>query len=108
MEKNIEQSQQCPKKCYSVFALSKTTICRWYADFQHGRTDTNDAEHSCRSNEAVISENINQVLKIVMNNRKLKVCEIAEMVNISTGSAPMILQKNWAQKKGLFPNGCHI
>ena len=92
----IINNQQWLEKSYPDCAPSKTTICRWYADFKRGRTDTNDAERSGRPNEAVTPENIKQVLKIVMDDRKLKVRGIAKMVNISTGSASTILNKNWA------------
>ena len=71
MGKNTVQAQQRLEKCYPNCAPSKTTICRWYADFKRGRTDTN---------EPVTPENIKQVLKIVMDDRKLKVREIAKMV----------------------------
>ena len=91
--KNTVQAQQCLEKCYPDCDPSKTTICRWYADFKRGRTDTNDAERSGRPNEAVTPENIKQVLKIVMDDRKMKVREIAKMVKISTGSASTILNE---------------
>ena len=61
MGKNTVQAQQWLEKCYPDCALSKTAICRWYADFKRGRTDTNDAERSGRPNEAVTPENIKQV-----------------------------------------------
>ncbi len=94
MGKNSGQAQQRLEKCYSNCCTpSKTTICRWYVDFKCGHTDTNDADRSGRPNEAVTQENNRQVLKIIMDDQKLKVCEIAEMVNISTGSAPMILHE---------------
>ncbi len=83
MGKNTMQAQQLLEKCYSDPAPLETTICQWYADFKCGHTDTSDAEYSGRPNEAVTPENIKQVLKIVMDDCKLKVCEIAEMVNIS-------------------------
>ena len=63
------------------------------------RTDTNDAEHTGGPNEAVTLENIKQVLKIVMDDRKLKVREIAKMVNILTGSASTILNEKLDVKK---------
>ena len=94
MGKNTVQAQQWLEKCYS-----KSTICRWYSDFKRGRIDTSDAERSGRPIEAVISENIKQVLKIVMDDRKIKVREISEMVNISTGSAFTILRENLGMKK---------
>lgn len=99
MGKNTVQAQQWLEKCYPDSAPSKTTICRWYADFKRGRTYTNDAERSGRPNEAVTPENNKQVLKIVMGDRKMKVREIAEMVNISTGSAFTILHQKLAMKK---------
>ncbi|XP_035223201.1 uncharacterized protein LOC118195963 [Stegodyphus dumicola] len=100
MRKNTVQAQQWLEKCYPYTAPSKTTICRWYADFKHGRTDTNDVALSGRSNEAVAAENVKQVLKIVMNDRKVP--EIAEMVNISTGSAYMNLHET-LRMKNVFP-----
>ena len=90
MGKNTVQAQQWLEKCYPECTPSATSICRWYADFQPGRTDRNDAERSGRPNEAVNPKNIKQVLKIMMNDRKLKVREIAKMVNISIGNASTI------------------
>ena len=100
MGKNTVQAhQQWLEKSYPDCAPSKTTIFRWYANFKHGRTDTNDAERSGRPKKAVTPENIKQVLKIVMDNRKLKVCEIAKIVKISTGSASTILNEELSMKK---------
>ena len=58
MGKNIVQAQAWLEKYYPNSAPSKTTIKRWFADFKHGRTDTDDAKRTGRPNEAVISENI--------------------------------------------------
>lgn len=99
MGKNTVQAQQWLEKRYPDSTPSKTTICRWYADFKRGRVDTNDAERSGRRIEAVTPENTKQVLKIVMGDRKIKVREIAKMVNISTGSAFTILHQKLAMKK---------
>ncbi len=44
-----------------------------------------------RPNEAITLENIKQVLKIVIDDYKLKFCETAGMVNIYTVSASAIL-----------------
>ena len=97
--KNTVQAQQWLKKCYPDCAPSKTTICRWYADFKRGRTNVNDAERLGRPNEAVAPENIKQISKIIMYDRKLKVRKIANMVNISTGSASTIFINNLGMKK---------
>ena len=96
---NTVQAQQWLEKCYPDSAPSKTTICRWYADFKRGRTDTNDAERSGRPNEAVIPENMKKILKVVMDNRKVKLREIADIVKISFGSVFIILHKHLGMKK---------
>ncbi len=43
-KKNTIQTNQWLDKCYSDFAPSETMVKRWYADFKHCCTDTNDAE----------------------------------------------------------------
>ena len=65
---------------------SKTTICRWYAEFTRGRTDTEDAELSGRPNEVGTPETMKKVHQIVFENRKLKLREIADTLKISYGS----------------------
>ena len=57
---------------YSDSAPLETMVKRWYADFKHGCTDTNDAECLGHPNLAV-------------GNDKLKLCEIVEKMNISKG-----------------------
>ena len=42
--KNTVQTKQWLDKCYLDSALSETMVKRWYSDFRHGCTDTNDAE----------------------------------------------------------------
>ncbi len=46
MGKNNVHAQQWLEKCYLDTASSKTMICRWYGNFKHGCTDTNDEERS--------------------------------------------------------------
>lgn len=63
MKKNTVQTQQWLEKCYPNCAPSKTTICRWFTEFQRGRTSTDDAERSGRPNSAVTPENIKKSTK---------------------------------------------
>ena len=92
------QAQQWLEKCYGDSAPSKATICRWYAEFKRGRTDTEDAERSGRPNEVVTPETIKKVHQIVFENRKLKVREIADILNIY-GSVYAILHEHLSMRK---------
>ena len=100
MQKNTVQAQQWLEKCYGDSAPSKTTICRWYAEFKRGRTDTEDAERSGRPNEVVTPETINKVHQIVFENRKLKLREIADTLKISHGSVYAIVYEEAVVKVG--------
>lgn len=79
MKKNTVQTQKLLEKCYNESAPSKTTICRWFSEFKRGRTDTDDAERSGRPYEVATPENINKTLEIILNNRKVKLQEIADI-----------------------------
>ncbi|XP_035224375.1 uncharacterized protein LOC118197016 [Stegodyphus dumicola] len=95
-------------KRYPGSASSKTTICHWYADFKRSRPDTNDATLSGSPNEAVTPENVKQVFKIVTNDHKVKAREIAEMVNLSTGSACTILHEKLGMKNVFSQRGPRV
>ena len=93
------QSQQWLEKCYRDSALSKTTICRWYAEFKRSPTDTEDAERSGWPNEVVAPETRKKVPQIVFKNRKLKLREIADTLKISHGSVYAILHEHLSMRK---------
>ncbi|XP_049820041.1 protein GVQW3-like [Aethina tumida] len=103
MGKNTVEAQQRLEKHYPDSSPSKPMICRWYTEFKRGRTDTNNAERPGRPLEAVSPENVSEVLKIIMINRKVKVREIAEMTQISSGSVFTILHEKLSRKK-VFPH----
>ena len=75
MRKNTVQAKQRLDKCYSDSAPSETVVKRWYADFKHGCTDTNDAKCSGHPKHQKLH-------KLVLANRKLKLQEIAEELKV--------------------------
>ncbi|GFS56081.1 integrase catalytic domain-containing protein [Trichonephila clavipes] len=79
-------------------------VTRWYVDLKSGRTDTKDAELSGHPNSTVVSENIKQVHKIVLADRKLKLCEIEEYLKISKGSIFTILHDHLSKHKTSPPS----
>ena len=101
MVKNTVQAKQWLEKCYGDSAPSETTIKRWFADFKCGRRDTDDAERKC-PNEAVTPENIKKIHKIVLNDRKVKLRELADIVEISKERVGFILHEH------LNMSGCRV
>ena len=74
-------------------------VKRWYADFKRGLTGTNDAERLGRPNSAVVTAITKKLHKLVLADRKLKLCEIAVGLNISEGSVFTILHEHLSMRK---------
>jgi histone-lysine N-methyltransferase SETMAR len=74
-------------------------IHKWFTEFRCGRASTEDAERPGRPNEVTTPEMINKIHDIVLNDPKVKVREIAEIVSISTERVLNILHEHLAMKK---------
>ena len=64
-------------------ALSFTTVKHWMAEVKRGRASCQDEHRSCRSNEVTTPEMVKKNHKMVLDDRQLKVRELADMVAIS-------------------------
>lgn len=100
--KDILSAQQWLEKCYmdSIGSNDSRLKC-WFQTLSHWYKD---AERSGVPNDAVTRGNIKQVLKIWIDDRKVKVLEIPEMVNISTKCVYDFTPKI-RHEKGLFQMG---
>ncbi|XP_031639731.1 protein GVQW3-like, partial [Contarinia nasturtii] len=83
MGKNTVQTKQWLDKCYPDSAPAQSNIKYWFREFKRGRTDTDDAQRSGRPKEVVTPENIKKIHKIILNDRNVKLSEIAETLKIS-------------------------
>ena len=82
-KKNTVETKVWLDKHYSDFAPAKSTVEKWFAKFKRGEMTTEDDARSGRPKEAVTDENIKKVHKIIFDNRKVKLIEIAETLKIS-------------------------
>ena len=99
MGKNTVEAKQWLDKRYKDFEPGKSTIIDWYAKFKRGCTNTDFAERSDRPKLAVVPKNITKIHKMVLRNRKLKMNEIADTLQISKGSVFTILHKSLGMRK---------
>ena len=99
MGKNTVEAKQWLDKRYGDSAPGKSTIIVWYAEFKRGHTNTDDAERSGRPKSAVVPENITKAHKIVLGDRKLKLREITDTLQISEGSVFTILHESLGMRK---------
>ncbi|XP_033229876.1 histone-lysine N-methyltransferase SETMAR-like [Belonocnema kinseyi] len=72
---------------------------RWFTEFRCGRTSTSDAERSGRPKEVITPEIVDKIHEIILDDRIVKVREVAEAVGISTERVHLILHEYLDMKK---------
>lgn len=80
-------------------APSNATVYNWFAEFKRGRTSTSDAERSGRPKDASTKENIAKIHDLVLKDRKLKLREISQIVNISHNTVFHIIHNDLGMRK---------
>lgn len=74
-------------------------IEKWFTEFRCGRSSTSDAPRSGRPKDAQTPEIIDKIHAIVLADRRLKINEIADMVNISGERVHNILHEHLGMRK---------
>ena len=85
----VKNEIKCNKVCemlttaYDESAMSKTRVYEWYKRFQDGCEDVEDDE---RPSTSTTHENVENVKEMVMNDRRITIREVADLVGILIGS----------------------
>ena len=80
-------------------ALPFTIIKYWVAELKRDHTSCQDEHHSGRPNEVTTTEIVKKIHKMVLDNRQLKVRELADMLTISKSAVNRILTENLDMRK---------
>ena len=84
---------------YSNSALSYGMVQKWFTEFHCGRTSTKTIPSRGRPNKITTPEMINKIYDIVLNDLKVKVREIAEIVSSLTDRVVNILYTHLCMRK---------
>ena len=84
---------------YGDSAPSLTTVKFWAAEFKRGRKSLGDDEQSGRPKTATTDENIAKVHQMVLDDCRIKVREIGEVMNISKERVCHILNQHLVMRK---------
>lgn len=102
----LTKEDQCPKnihqrmlRVYGDSAPSYATVKRWSAEFKRGRQSLEDDPRSGRPVEVTTDEMCTAVEELVMENRRIKVAEIAQTLDISSGTVETILHMKLGMTK---------
>jgi transposase len=82
-----------------------STIKEWAAEFKRGCTSLEDDPCEGRSKSATTTEIIEQVHDVVLDDRRMKVHEIAETIGISKECVGYILHEE-LDMKSVAQDGC--
>ena len=99
MGKNTVEAKAQLDNHYTDSDPGKSTIIEWYAEFKRDRTNTEDAPRSGRPKEVVTPENIKKFHKIVLENRKVKLQEIANTLKILKERVGFIWHEHLSMRK---------
>lgn len=82
--KTITETKTKFDKYYRDSSLSIAIIHKWFTEFRCGRTSTNDTVRLGRPNEVITPKMIKEIHDIVLEDRRVKVREIIDIVKICT------------------------
>jgi hypothetical protein len=97
--KSPQESKEKLDKHYGESAPSIRMVYKWFQNFWRGRMSTNDAELSGRLVVATTPEIFDKIHDMVMDDRKLKVQEIASALGISSEWVYNILHQHLNMRK---------
>ena len=79
------------KKCFGESTLSRTQVFEWHKAFSEGHEVIENLPDASRPPTSVNDDNIEKMKKIVLENRRVGIREVAEALNISCGSTQHIV-----------------
>ena len=84
---------------YKDHAPSMTTIRYWFNEFKRGRTSVFDEERAAHPIEATTGDMVKKIHDIVLADRRLKIREIVDIVDILTERIQNILHEKLVMTK---------
>ena len=77
---------------YGDSSPKSSTVAKWSTEFKRGRDSLEDDPRPGRPADAISQEMIDRAERLVLNNRRFKVAELASECGISNGSVYTIIQ----------------
>jgi predicted HTH transcriptional regulator len=87
------------QKAFGDETMSQKNFYKWYKDFKEGRERVDDLERSGRPTTSIDEQHIKKIKELVLENRRLTIRDLADMLAISIGSVQAILKDHLCLRK---------
>ena len=87
---------------FSYEVLSRTSVYRWYGEFNRGRSSLQNKFREGRPKSVVVLETIDAVRQLILQDRYVTYREILTTLGISGTSIHSILHEHLTVKQNLF------
>ena len=94
-----KEIHRCMADVYGDSSPKYSTVAKWSAEFKHGRDSLEDDPRPGRPADIISQEMIDRVERLVLNNRRIKVAELASECGISNGSVYTIIHEHLGMSK---------
>ena len=84
---------------YGDSSSKYSTVAKWSAEFKHWRDSLEDDPKPGHPADVISQEMIDRVERLVLNNRRIKVAELASECGISNGSVYTIIHEHLGMSK---------
>ena len=78
---------------------SRTSVCRWYSEYNRGRSSLQDEYHEDRTKSVVVPETIDAVRQLILQDRHVTYREIETTLGVRGTSIHLILYEYLTVKK---------
>ena len=90
------------KRSYGEKTMSNVSVCKWSSAFKKGRETVENEPHERRPRTSITGKNSDRIDALIRKNRRITVCELSGILNISDGSVKTISKDSHQEqeKKG--------
>ena len=96
---NEKDSYKKLQKCFPGSSPSYATVFRWFKEFKREKTNFKDDHRSGRPSTAVTEKNVENLRKIIKDDRHVTYQQIQQSLEISAGSVKKILKDDLGVRK---------
>jgi hypothetical protein len=92
--KTASETHRMLKTAFGDNAMGRTQTFEWFSRFKHGETSVEDCDRLGRPSTGRTDENVENVRKIVYEDRRNTITEIADRLGLSSGTCQRILTED--------------